>query len=995
MAALCRRHQGLFDVLISHPRLDLISYAVVYWPIHFHLTGPTKPIKEVCTFLSDRTVSAPWSEAFRVLLNPITRLNRCYLSPLPLASMCGLDEVISSLLEDLKDTETFQRDCQLALTEAARHGHIRIAHKLLKTIDIDNPTLADAMTAAGCCGAGSLLLDLVTLASQKHDFKWPSGLLLRVSETGGHEIAKILLDVGMPVNDMCLQGHSTLHSAAIFNNEEIVRLLLAKDADVSHACASRNGRTALASASLAPTSRAIIKMLMDAGSDLNQIDLSGCTPLNHALICGNLSAVEEMLENKADIEIGGVEEDTLYWCTKPLIHCAYLNELEGIRVLLRYSPDIDCCWGQRTPLWIAVNRGNIEIAKLLLESGANPNLNPQGLDMILLRAVEHPTVELVKLLLDYGADIEQEDNSSAWRSTALARVAGTSNTDILRHLLERQPKVDVGHIGKNSQSPLHVAAQSGQTMNLRILLQQGSDPNAWSDDDSWLPLHASFESTDIIKLLLAQGCNINAKSAWGSILNLAVFNEQIDSVELLLEQNPKPDLELEDPSVAFFDESDKGVAPLAMACAKNNAKIVRLLIEAGADTHHRTRFGTLPLDIAVASDAMSALKVLLEYRVSVNHLDNDHNTVLHRITKSTPRAIVRQLVNSGASVTAVNKKGVTPIQATVKASNFPVAEFLLSRGAKPNQFGPRYHSLLHIACDNCDLPTLKALVEAGADVQRADTLNEGPTLMHSLLYGWESSGLGLLADALAYLIEECKVNKDGIGGLGDLPLVTACFFQLVDQIRYLLEHETNPNLEDSSGRRALHVAASGDESDMVDLLLEFKAEVFCGDEPIIDKLGRTCIHFAAVGANWEIFQRFHQLYGEKELHRPDCYGWTPLFWALLTRNASINIVQCLVDHGADLWMTAKGLTSEWSPLKLARYIGLSDEIQELLVPKSRIRQIGPGGKVKEWDEEAHLSRRATFREYIWCDSCRVVGHFFYSSFLFRPVTNLIASVSLA
>ncbi|CAG8363644.1 unnamed protein product [Penicillium salamii] len=972
MAALCRRHQGLVDAPISHPRLDLISYAVIYWPIHFHLTRPTKPVKEVCTFLSDRTVSAPWSEAFRVLSNPITRLHRCYLSPLPLAAMCGLDDVIFKLLEDSKDTETFQRDCQLALIEAARHGHISIAHKLLKTINIDNPTLADAVAAAGCCGSGSLLLDLVTLASRRHDFQWPGGLLSRVSEIGDHETAKILLDVGMPVNHIGLQGRSTLNSAAISNNEEIVRLLLAKDADVSHT--SWCGRSALASASLVPTSRAIIKMLINAGSDLNQTDVDGCTPLHQALACGNLSAAEELLENKADIELGGVEDDTPYWRTKPLIYCAHLNQAQGIQTLLRYSPDVDCCWGQRTPLWIAVDRGNIEISRLLLENGANPNLNPQDRDMILLRAVEHSNIELVKLLLDYGADIEQENNSSTWRSTALARVAGTSNTDILRHLLERQPKVDVGHIGKDSQSPLHVAAKSGQTMNLRILLQQGSDPNVWSDDDAWFPLHASFESTEIIKILLAQGCDINATSAWGSILNLAVFHEQVDSVELLLEQNPKPDLELEDPSVAFFDESDKGVAPLAMACAKNNAKIVRLLIEAGADTHHRTRFGTLPLDIAVASDAMSALKVLLEYRVSVDHTDNDHNTVLHRITKSTPQAIVRQLVNSGASVTAANKKGVTPIHATVKASNFPVAEFLLSRGANPNQFGPRYHSLLHIACENRDLPTLKALVEAGADVQRADTLKEGPTLMHSLFYGWEFSGLGLLAEPLAYLIEDCKVNKDGIGGLGDLPLVTACYFQFVDQVRYLLEHGTNPNWEDSCGRRALHVAALGYTSDMVDLLLEFKAEVFCGDEPIIDKLGRTCIHFAAVGDNWEIFQRFHQLYGERELHRPDCYGWTPLFWALLTPDASINIVQCLVNHGADLWMTAKGLTSEWSPLKLARYIGLSDDIQELLVPKSHIRQIGPGGKVKEWDEEAHLSRRATLRKGILCDGCRVVGH---------------------
>jgi ankyrin repeat protein len=98
--------------------------------------------------------------------------------------------------------------------------------------------------------------------------------------------------------------------------------------------------------------------------------------------------------------------------------CSYGDEI-GVKILLSQGADVngkgykkyaDCVWPYEfiSPLYVAVTSGQIKIAKILLEAGADPNiLQGEGVTA-LVAAVENENIELIKLLLKYGAKVDMK-----------------------------------------------------------------------------------------------------------------------------------------------------------------------------------------------------------------------------------------------------------------------------------------------------------------------------------------------------------------------------------------------------------------------------------------------------------------------------------------------------------------------------------------------------------------------------------------------------------
>ncbi|XP_066282652.1 ankyrin repeat and SOCS box protein 15-like [Branchiostoma lanceolatum] len=288
-----------------------------------------------------------------------------------------------------------------------------------------------------------------------------------------------------------------------------------------------------------------------------------------------------------------------------------------------------------TPLLTAVFKGHEECVKVLLDSGADPNVFNRNEVTPLWRAVQKGHWRISQLLIDRGAGIGQL-YVNGWVMLA-HRLLAEGHREMLSAFF---PHADTAQTG--DKHGLLTAAQCGRQQEMETLLRQGVDVD-WQASDGCTALHlaAQYNQVDCLQVLLKGGADANRTTAGGQLpLHLAAEAGHDRCVELLCRATCK-------------DAVDKcPESPFHSAVSGRHAGCIKLLAAAGFDPNTlpvdgKGKRGNSALHGAIVRKERDCVEELVESGADPNL---DHPSVLCEAIKQRDVELMRLLIQHGADV---------------------------------------------------------------------------------------------------------------------------------------------------------------------------------------------------------------------------------------------------------------------------------------------------------------------------------------------------------
>jgi ankyrin repeat protein len=283
------------------------------------------------------------------------------------------------------------------------------------------------------------------------------------------------------------------------------------------------------------------------------------------------------------------------------------------------------------PIFEAIlSHGDWDEVLALLEAGADVNetINLNGIKgiSILMLACEHATVDVVKPIVEAGANVDLEignvKRASGYNTPLTASLKNGGRMGIFEYLLEAGANPDPFGDRESGWTPLTIATQNQNHKALKMLIERGADVNvATSNGANAFKLIASVETSDArkcLELLVKAGIDTTRTDDEGFAgIHNAVCECSVKHAKYLVEKAKVPvDLPMKViPGTHFF-------TPLQKALSFGNTPVVEYLLDAGADPSVRgsgrsvfsaIALGAVERDVA---DPLSELERFLALGVS-------------------------------------------------------------------------------------------------------------------------------------------------------------------------------------------------------------------------------------------------------------------------------------------------------------------------------------------------------------------------------------------
>ena len=410
----------------------------------------------------------------------------------------------------------------------------------------------------------------------------------------------------------------------------------------------------------------------------------------------------------------------------------------------------------------AAMAGDIDAVRSQLEQGADVNA-AQGDGMTALHWAAHrDNLEMARMLLDAGADVKSATRIGA--ITPLSMVGTNGNATMIELLLKAG--ADPNATNDLGTTVLMKAAASGSVDAVNSLLDNGANVNAWEKarEQTALMFAAALDRVPVVRLLAARGADLNAISKM-----VAIGNDLVDE-----EGNPIPapsrtGITRRRPRGEGRVTGMGGMTALHYAARGGLIDTVRALVEVGADVDRMNPVDrTTPLIVATINGRYDVAKYLLDHGADPNASEREGLTPLYAVIES------RWAPVAWTPTASTTDSGIVQ----QKVTHLELMKTLLERGADPNAklaktpwYNPPHHAqrwvewagttTLWRAAQATDLDAVKLLVSYGADGQIPSDENTTP-LMAATGVGWTGNFTVNVPDSFLatarYLVEEIGID---------------------------------------------------------------------------------------------------------------------------------------------------------------------------------------------------------------------------------------------
>ncbi|KAG8525570.1 uncharacterized protein KY384_009214 [Bacidia gigantensis] len=525
-------------------------------------------------------------------------------------------------------------------------------------------------------------------------------------------------------------------------------------------------------------------------------------------------SVQDLRDNEADLRVNEIDEDNEYG---PLLAAAARSgSLATVQYVLSRKPDVQLRGGRyHNVLQAGAHSGNKSIIDHLLAAGARDTSTGGFYGTAANAAAEKASARMLQKLLDNYANKETVLNHpGGTHGRALIAAAARGDEEIIGLLLGNGARVNNANAA--GTTALHQAAGNGHVKSMEVLLACDADVNSLSSVYG-TPLHAACRNmhAEAAKSLLNRKVDVSIKDnrEHTPLHEAAPANEGLDDIFLDI-LRLRPDL---------IDEADvDGVTALHHASISGNARIAKMLLDAGADCSIGDKYQAQPLFRAAGCGHAEIVELLLHTgNADPNATDCFGRAALHGPARTNDVRVHDLLIKANADVNIVGSDRKTPLHEACNMGRINNVELLLAHPSiKVNELdndhsdgnGDNFDSCINrdivtqfLSRTDVDVNVSNAIIvqEAArkgfqAEVETMLEKSKASIQMRGGKYGGvlqaaAISGNLQLISLLLKPVYYADVNVEG-GEFG-CPLAAAAAYGHVDIVRKLLEAGADPAVE--------------------------------------------------------------------------------------------------------------------------------------------------------------------------------------------------------